>query len=110
MAKFYGKVGFGETVETSPGIWTDEITEKAYCGDFNRNIKRIDTGQKVNDNMNVNNEVSIVSDPYANKNFHLIKYVEYLGTKWKVSSVTVNFPRLVLSINGVWNGEEGDNG
>lgn len=108
MAKFYGAIGFGETRETTPGVWTDEIVERKYSGDVIRNIKRIDGNQKVNDDINVNNEISIVSDPYANKNFHQIRYVEYMGTKWKVSSVTVEFPRLVLSIGGVWNGEENE--
>lgn len=108
MAKFYGAIGFGETRETTPGVWTDDIVERKYSGDVIRNIKRIDGNQKVNDDINVNNEISIISDPYANKNFHQIRYVEYMGTKWKVSSVTVEFPRLVLSIGGVWNGEENE--
>lgn len=107
--RFYGIVGFGETKETSPGVWTDEIVERRYCGDLIRNIKRIDGDRNVNDNININNELSIVSDPYADKNFHQIRYICWMGTRWKVTSVQVELPRLVLSIGNVWNGEEVDN-
>lgn len=106
--RFYGVVGFGETKETSPGVWVDEIVERRYSGDLIRNIKRIDGDRNINDNINVNNEISIVSDPYANKNFHQIRYVEFMGARWKVTSVQVEFPRLVLSVGNVWNGEEVD--
>ena len=62
----------------------------------------------MNDNININQQISIVSDPYANKNFHQIRFIEYMGTKWKVTSVQVEFPRLILEVGGVWNGEDGD--
>ena len=27
MAKFYGRIGFAETVETAPGVWTENIVD-----------------------------------------------------------------------------------
>lgn len=103
MAKFYGKIGFMETTETSPGVWEEEITERYYYGDVMRNMRRWDNSSYENDDLKVNNEISIVSDPYAVQNFHAIRYVEWMGALWKVSSVDVQYPRLTLSIGGVYN-------
>lgn len=105
MAKWYGVIGFAETVETEPGLWEEQITPKFYYGDLRRNTRRLQTTSGVNDNLNINNELSILSDPYANKNFHSIRYVEFMGAKWKVTDVEVCFPRLNLTMGGVYNGE-----
>lgn len=104
MAKFYGEIGFVETVETVPGVWEEQIVPHNYYGDLIRNIRRLQGSENLNDNINVNNEISIVADPYANQNFHMIRYVEFMGTKWKVSNVDVQYPRLVLTLGGVYNG------
>jgi hypothetical protein len=107
MAKFYGLIGFGEAVETAPGVWEDSITERPYFGDVLRNSRRLQTTDRVNDNLNISNEISIVADPYAMKNFHSMRYVTYMNTKWKVSNVTVQYPRLVLTIGDLFHGAEG---
>ena len=103
MAKFYGKIGFMETTETSSGVWEEEITPRYYYGDVTRNMRRWDSSQNQNDDLKINNEISIVSDPYAVQNFHAIRYVEWMGSLWKVTSVDVQYPRLTLSIGGVYN-------
>ena len=107
MAKFYGLIGFGEAVETAPGVWEDSITERPYFGDVLRKSRRLQTTDRVNDNLNISNEISIVADPYAMKNFHSMRYVTYMNTKWKVSNVTVQYPRLVLTIGDLFHGAEG---
>ena len=107
MAKFYGLIGFGESVETAPGVWEDRITERPYSGDVIRNTRRLQGAEQVNDNLNISNEISIVADPYAMKNFHSMRYVTYMDAKWKVSAVTVQFPRLVLTVGDLWHGAEG---
>ena len=104
MAKFYGKIGFAEQVETKPGVWTPKETVRTYYGDLIRNTRRLEGSDKVNDDINISNEISIVADPYANQNFHLIKYVEFMGAKWKVTNVDVQYPRLLLTLGGVYNG------
>ena len=104
MAKYYGAVGYAIANEVRPGIWKDEIVERMYYGDIIRNTRRLESSDQVNDDINISNEFSILADPYANENFHLIKYVEFMGTKWKVTNVTVQFPRLILSVGGVYNG------
>lgn len=104
MAKFYGAIGFAETVETDPGIWEEKIVERSYSGDVIRNIRRLQTpANSVNDNITVSNEISIVADPYAELNMYVMRYVVFKGNKWKIESVDVNYPRLTLSIGGLYN-------
>ena len=104
MAKFYGKIGYAETLETSPGVWQERITERDYFGDLNRNTRTAQSSNQLNDNINISNEISILADPFANQNFHLMRYVEYMGTKWKITNVEVQYPRLILTVGGVYNG------
>ena len=104
MNKFYGKIGYAISEETTPGVWVEQIVERSYYGDVIRNIRRLQSSENLNDNINVSNEISIVADAFANQNFHSMRYVEYMGTKWKVSSIEVKYPRLILSIGGVYNG------
>lgn len=103
MARWYGTIGYAEVTETAPGIWTETIVPREYYGDLNRNIRHISSNDKVNEDISVNNELSIVSDPYAMENFYQIRYAEFMGVKWKVSSVEVRYPRLILSLGGVYN-------
>lgn len=103
MAKFYGPVGFAETVEEKPGVYTDKITERYYHGDVVRNTRRLQSTDKVNDDINISNEISILADPFANGNFHAIRYVGFMGAKWKITNVDVQYPRLILTVGGVYN-------
>ena len=102
MAKWFGKIGYAETEEISPGVWKEQIVEHEYYGDLVRNTRRLQTADKINDDIIVSNELSIISDPYANQNFHSIRYVEFMGSKWKVSSVEVSYPRLILTLGGLY--------
>lgn len=104
MAKWYGKIGYADNVEVEPGVWEDSIVEHSYYGDLNRNTRSLQNSGGINDNINLSNEVSIVADPYASENFYKMRYVEFAGTKWKITNVEVKYPRLILSIGGVWNG------
>lgn len=106
MAKWYGIIGYAETVETERGIWENRIVERPYYGDVNRNTRRLQNSSSVNDDINVANEISIVADPFANENFHAMRYVEFMGAKWKVSTVEVQYPRLILTVGGEYNGEQ----
>jgi hypothetical protein len=106
MAKFYGKIGYSTTEETAPGVWEENVTEHSYYGDLIRNTRRYQSTDQVNDDLNISNEISILADPYAYENFHSMKYVEFMGAKWKVTSIEVQYPRLILSVGGVYNGEQ----
>lgn len=102
MAKFYGTVGFVKTVESAPGIWTEQVVERKYYGNVISRARSLQ-GSGVNDNINISDEISIVADPFANENYFAIRFVEYMGTKWKVQSISVQFPRLNLSLGGLYN-------
>ena len=104
MAKWFGNIGYAETVETSPGVWEEQITVREYFGDLTRNTRRLQTADKVNDDININNELSIVSDPYAIDHFYSMRYAEFMGAKWKITNVEVRYPRLILSLGGLYNG------
>ena len=104
MAKYYGKIGFAESVESAPGVHVEKIVERNYYGELVRNSRRLQSANQLNDNINISNEISIVADPYADKNFHMMRYIEFMGTKWKINNVEVQPPRLILTIGGVWNG------
>lgn len=106
MAKFYGPIGYAVTEETTPGVWEDKITERMYYGDLVRNTRKLQTADQLNDNINVANEISILADPFARDNFHSMKYVGFMGTKWKITSVEVQYPRLILSVGGVYNEQQ----
>lgn len=104
MARYYGIIGYAETKETTPGIWTEEITERRYFGEVLSNrVRRTAVSDSTNDNVNVNNQISVVADPYAYQNFHKIRYVEFMDVKWNVSNVEVQRPRLILTLGGVCN-------
>lgn len=103
MAKFFGKIGYAETQQTSPGVWEEKITEREYFGDLIRNIRRLQSSGNINDNIVVANDISIVADPFANQNFHAMRYVEFMGTKWKISNVEVQYPRLILTLGDQYN-------
>ena len=104
MAKWFGIVGYGITVETKPGVWTEKIVKRDYYGDLIRNSRRLQSSsEKVNDDLTISNQLSIVSDPYAYENFHSMRYVKFMGAKWKVTDVEVQYPRLILTLGGVYN-------
>lgn len=104
MAKFYGPIGYATPEETSPGVWTDKITVRNYAGNMDRNTSRWSTNSdSTNDDLNVNVQISIIADPFAYQNFHSMKYVEFMGSKWKITNVEPRHPRLILTIGGVYN-------
>lgn len=104
MAKYFGKIGYAVTVETVPGVWEEQITEREYFGDVIRNTRRLKSTDQINDDITISNEISIVADPFAYENFHSMRYVEFMNAKWKIESVDVQHPRLNLSIGGLYNG------
>lgn len=107
MAKWFGTIGFAETVETKPGVWEEQITERKYYGDVIRNTRRLQSTDQLNNDINIANEISIVADPFATNHIYAMRYVEFMGTRWMVSTVDAGQrPRLILSIGGVYNGKQ----
>ena len=106
MAKYYGKIGYAEETEIRPGVYKNQFTERSYYGDLNRSHSRNQNSDKLNDDIVIANELSIIADPFAYDNFYAIKYAEVMGVKLKVTSVEVNYPRLILQLGGKYNGEQ----
>ena len=107
MAKYYGRIGFLQTVEKEGSVWTEEIVEKTYYGDvFRSNLRNVNTSDKLNDDVTISNEISIVADNFAYENSPYMKYVTYMGVKWKINSISIGHPRITLSIGGIYNGPE----
>ena len=104
MGKWSGKVGYAKTVETNPGVWEEQITERVYKGDLIRNTRKLESSDNVNDNINIANDISFVADAFAQDNFYNIRYATFRGQKWKVTSIDVQTPRLILTLGGLYNG------
>jgi len=103
MSRWYGKIGFSVQEETSPGIWNEVIVEKNYYGDISNRSRRWQQGQDLLDDITITNEIIITTDPYIIENLTNIRYVEIMGIKWKISNITLNAPRLTLSLGGIYN-------
>lgn len=102
MARYCGKVGYVSDVETSPGVYEEEVYERTYYGDIIKHSSRWDE-RGINNNILVNNEISILADPYAYQHFSEMRYIEYMGSKWKIANLTVSRPRITITMGGLYN-------
>jgi len=105
MAKWFGKVGYSIPTKTAPDVWDTVDEVKEYYGDVLQNNSRWSTNpESTNDDLTLSNRISIVADQFVIQKAHYIKWIEFMDVKWKVTSVEVLHPRLILTIGGVWNG------
>lgn len=105
LARFYGAIGYALQQESVPGVWTDTVVEKKYRGDVILDQRRFQSGDTVNDNINIDNSISIVADAYAYENIGFMKYIVWNNVAWKIQSFSINRPRIVIQIGGIYNGE-----
>jgi hypothetical protein len=103
--KWHGNIGFETQVEVSLGpgkatVWRPEIIPRHYYGDISRTNKRYDHDEKVNNDISINNQFSVVADPYARDNWFNMRWIEWLGRKWMITDVQVEPPRLTINIGG----------
>lgn len=103
MGKCSGFIGIATTKETSPGIWEAVIHERKFIGDVRKVTRRLESDSDTNDSVNISNEISIVANPYLCASINDMRYVTWMGNKWKISKVAVQHPRLTLSIGGLYN-------
>lgn len=104
MSKFYGPIGYITQKEVSPGIWDDVVVERTYVGDILQNIRRWEVSESKNDNLTISNRISVIADPFAYENFSTMRYIYWLGTRWKITSIEIERPRLILTLGEVYNG------
>ena len=106
MSKWYGKIGYAISAETEPGIWENTIVERNYFGDMISDRRKRQNSGEVNDNINLSNVISIIAEPFAYQNCSNMAYVEIMGSKWKITDIEIQSPRLLLTVGGVYNGEQ----
>jgi len=107
MARFYGPVGISQQVEepADSGIWVEQVIELNFFGDINRNARRSENQDQANDSVVLENTISIVVDHSAIEQLlYDIRYVVWVGKRWKVDSVEIQPPRLLLRLGSVYNG------
>ena len=106
MAKFHGVIGYVKSTETSTDVWEPVATEHECYGDVVSDTRRWQSGQNLNDDLVVNERISIVADSFANQNIQAMKYVKWMGVYWDITSINVLRPRIILTLGGVYNGKK----
>lgn len=101
--RFYGYVGYGSSEQASPNVYDDEIHEYPAYGDVLQNIRKWATDADLNDDLTTQNRISLLATPFMRDNCSKIKYVRWLQTKWKVTAVTIQHPRIIVTLGGVYN-------
>lgn len=105
MRKYHGMIGFAENKEIATDIWDDRIIERHYYGDIDRNASRWSQADTLSGDLQINNQFSIVGDTYAFENYSNIRYLTWQNNRWTVSSVEEQYPRLIINIGGIYNGQ-----
>ena len=104
MARFYGKIGFVlDHVEITPGNWKPAMAERYYYGDVMKRRLSWEKGESINDNIKIGNQFSVLADEYAETHMYAMKWIEWKGVKWKITSVEIERPRMILTIGDVYN-------
>lgn len=105
MARFHDKVGFLIPVDNQEtGISEPQPVERRYYGKIIEHTRKWETADHLLDNLNVTNQISITANDYAFKHASAIAYVRYMNGWWKVVSIRVKAPEIILTLGGVWNG------
>lgn len=104
MARYCGHIGFAVPTETSLGVWEDTIVPRKYYGDVVRHGYSWKQTANLNDDIVVTNTISIVADKFANEHLDAMKWIEFQNSKWRISSAEVEYPRITLTLGGVYNG------
>ena len=103
MAKYAGYIGYSSSVETEPDVWVEQITERKVYGDVFKNHRKLQYGQTVNPDIDISNEFSIVADAYARDHFFSMRYITWMGAKWKITSAEPQYPRIIVQVGGLYN-------
>lgn len=107
MSKWFGQIGFVDNSMVRPGVYMpDKIIEKDYYGEVKNLYQRSENNpDSVIDNINASCEISILADQFINGNISRMKYATYLGQKWKITKISSEYPRLFLTLGGLYNGK-----
>ena len=106
MAKFYGEIGFSKSELVKPGVYEDRIIARQYAGDVLQNSRRIQNSGNLIDDVVVSNRISIVADDFATQNLPFARYVVWNGNAFEVTSYEYAYPRIILTLGGLYNGQQ----
>lgn len=104
--KWFGEIGYFEETENVDGVTTNTFQTQQYYGDIIKNYKTNTDAGTVNEDFDVNNRISVVADPYLIGHFHRIAWITFMDVKFKVHSVELQYPRLIVSLGGVYREED----
>lgn len=104
--KFYGNIGFAVTQDMGDDVWKEIITDKKYAGDVFRLQRNRDSGEHINDGLRINTQISVLMDPWFHDHLSGLRYVDFCGSKWIAESVDVNYPRVNITLGGLYHGNE----
>ena len=104
--KFYGNIGFAVTEDDGDGVWKETITDKKYAGDILRFARNKESGEHINDGLRINTQISLLLDPWFQDHISQLRYAEYMNTKWIIDSVDIQYPRVNLTLGGIYHGDE----
>lgn len=102
MSKFSGKLGFVTTVETEEGVYIEDRKEVPAKGFLRRITNRYNNSDSVNTNLRLSNEVSVLATPWMNHHLMDLRYVVWKGSKWEVQSVSIDPPRVTITLGGLY--------
>jgi hypothetical protein len=105
MAKFTGKVGFIEFVESEPGLFRPVVIEKSFSGDLLLDRRGWKASEHTSGDVFVSNRISLLANADLVNNLANIKYVIFMGVKWKVATFEILLPRVILTLGEVYNAE-----
>lgn len=105
MSKWAGKIGFAETV-IEDDISRTIIVEKNFKGDVLQNNRKWDDSDKINGDFVISNRISVVAKDYMLAHLQYMRYITWHGAKWKINSLSIEYPRVVLTIGDLYNGTE----
>ena len=103
MPKCSGVIGYALAGETQPGVWTEGITEKKYIGEIVKDNRRIVDQGEINGSINISNNISIISNRFMLDNMEYMRYLTFNKSKWKISSVEIKPPRIIITLGGLYN-------
>ena len=106
MPKWYGRIGFSTDSDQGFGIFEKTSEARPYYGDIIHSRPGwTAVSDSTNEKMTVNSRISVVADDFALQNTYRMTWIEYLGTKWYISSVELAFPRIIVDIGNVYTEE-----
>lgn len=105
MTKYKGHIGYSVQEEIRPGVWGQPfVRECMFYGDVIEPYIRHDQSDNVNDDLKIANTISILVDPKSFKHASNMRYLEYMGSRWKITGFQTRYPRIILTLGGVYNG------